>query len=113
MTAPVVRVADLSLTGPEGPVFGPVDAAVWPAVLTAVVGPAGSGRSALLLALSGRMRGCAGTVLLDGAERPRRGDARRLRARSAVARLAGRSARSSRTRHRPGSSRRGRSTSCA
>ena len=89
MTAPVVRVAGLSLDGPEGPVFAPVDVTVRPGLLTAVVGPGGSGRSALLLALSGRMRGCRGTVLLDGVEHPRRGDARRLRSRSAVARLAG------------------------
>jgi ABC-2 type transport system ATP-binding protein len=89
VSAPVVRVAGLALDGPEGPVFGPVDATVWPGMLTAVVGPAGSGRSALLLALTGRMRGCTGTVLLADAERPHRGDARRLRSRSAVARLGG------------------------
>ena len=87
MTVPVVRVAGLALEGPEGAVFAPVDAAVWPGMLTAVVGPAGSGRSALLLALTGRMRGCTGTVLLADADRPHRADARRLRARSAVARL--------------------------
>ncbi|MGI3779694.1 MAG: ATP-binding cassette domain-containing protein, partial [Janthinobacterium lividum] len=64
--AAVVEVDHLSLVGPEGPVFTDVSLAVETGRLTVVVGPGGSGRSSLLLALCGRMRGCTGTVRSQG-----------------------------------------------
>ena len=86
--APVVEAHHLSLVGPEGAVFTDVSLVVEPGRLTAVVGPGGSGRSSLLLALTGRMRGCTGTVRAQG--RPVRSgrDLRALRRASAVARIA-------------------------
>ena len=86
--ATVVEAEHLSLAGPGGPVFTDVSVAVEPARLTVVVGPGGSGRSSLLLALTGRMRGCVGTVRTQG--RPVRSgrELRALRGRTAVARVA-------------------------
>lgn len=78
-------VRGLRLEGPQGPVFGPVDLTVPPGRHAAVLGPQGSGRSALLLALAGRMKGVTGEIrvgALDGARHPRR-----LRQRTAVARI--------------------------
>lgn len=85
---PVVEVEHLGLVGPEGPVFNDVSFAVAPARVTLLVGPSGSGRSSLLLALVGRMRGVTGTVTHQG--RPVRGarGLRALRRASAVARAA-------------------------
>jgi len=83
---PVLEVERLSLRTPAGPVFTELTFSVPRGGLTAVVGPSGSGRSALLLALGGRMRGLTGSVRLGGrAARSRPAD---LRARTAVARLA-------------------------
>lgn len=85
---PVVEAQHLSLAGPEGPVFTDVSLAVAPGRLTVVVGPGGSGRSSLLLALCGRMRGVSGTLRTQG--RPVRSarDLRALRRTSSVARVA-------------------------
>jgi ABC-2 type transport system ATP-binding protein len=85
--AAVVETSHLSLVGPEGPVFTDVSLAVRPGRLTVVVGPGGSGRSSLLLALCGRMRGCTGTVNAQG--RPVRSgrDLRALRRRTSLARI--------------------------
>jgi ABC-type multidrug transport system ATPase subunit len=86
--APVVAAEPLTLVGPEGPVFTDVSLAVEPGRLTVVVGPGGSGRSSLLLALTGRMRGCTGVLRAQG--RPARSgrELRALRGRTAVARVA-------------------------
>ena len=85
---PVVAAAHLSLTGPEGPVFTDVSVAIAPRRLTVLAGPSGTGRSSLLLALSGRMRGSAGTLRLHGRAVRSGRDLRRLRATTAVARIA-------------------------
>lgn len=69
----------LTLRTGQGPVFGPVDLVLPPQTHLAVLGSQGSGRSALLLALTGRLMGVAGDlvltggpvdVALDGPERP-------------------------------------------
>lgn len=85
--APVVAAEHLALVGLEGPVFTDVSFDVLPGRLTVLVGPGGSGRSSLLLALSGRMRGCTGTVRWQG--RPVRSgrDLRALRRSTSVARI--------------------------
>lgn len=77
----------LSLVGLQGPVFTDVSFVVPPARLTVLVGPGGSGRSSLLLALCGRMRGCTGTVRWQ--DRPVRSgrDLRALRRGTSVARI--------------------------
>ncbi|MFG2999855.1 ABC transporter ATP-binding protein [Streptomyces sp. NPDC048340] len=48
------------MSGPDGPVFGPIDAEIGKGQLVAVVGPGGSGRSSLLMALAGRLQGGEG-----------------------------------------------------
>ena len=84
---PVVEAEHLSLAGPEGPVFRDVSLAVLPHRLTALVGPSGSGRSSLLLALTGRMRGIDGTLRFHGHDVRSGRDLRRFRVATAVARL--------------------------
>ena len=69
----------LTLRGSRGPVFGSLDLVLPPQTHLAVLGTQGSGRSALLLALTGRLQGVRGElvltggpvdVALDGPERP-------------------------------------------
>src|SRR5699024_3895760 len=61
---PAIDVEELSVDATD-PVFGPVDITVEPGGIALVIGPAGSGKTALLLTLTGRMRatGGSGTVL--------------------------------------------------
>lgn len=63
--------------GPEGLVFSDLDLRVEPGSLTAVTGPGGSGRTAALLVLAGRMRTIAGWLEVDGLRLPRK--ARKVR----------------------------------
>jgi len=64
---PPVLVADALLaTGARGVVFGPVSLRVAPGELVALVGPGGSGRTSLLLALAGRFALAAGRVEVAG-----------------------------------------------
>ena len=85
---PVVEARHLGLVGPDGPVLTDVSLTVEPTRLTVVVGPGGSGRSSLLLALCGRMRGTTGTLLAQGRPVRTGRDLRALRRRSSVARIA-------------------------
>ena len=67
--APVIQLRDAAVRGPRGPVFGPLThASANP--ITVVCGPRGSGRTGLLLALSGRMRLTGGSARVLGDERP-------------------------------------------
>lgn len=61
----------LSLRGPRGWVYRGVDFTAGPDTLVAVEGPAGSGRTSLLLTLAGRMRPTSGTATVDGLRLPR------------------------------------------
>ncbi|HIT76387.1 MAG TPA: ATP-binding cassette domain-containing protein [Candidatus Avipropionibacterium avicola] len=61
---PLMELTDLALVHRGEPVFGPVTATIPTGVLVVVHGAAGSGRSSLLLALAGRMRGTTGTATL-------------------------------------------------
>ena len=65
--APPLMVAEgLLATGPRGRVFGPIAVRVAAGELLAVTGPGGSGRTALLLALSGRLRVAGGRLIVGG-----------------------------------------------
>jgi ABC-type multidrug transport system ATPase subunit len=65
--APPLMVANgLLATGPRGKAFGPVTISVAAGELLAVTGPGGSGRTALLLALSGRLRVAGGRLIVGG-----------------------------------------------
>jgi ABC-type glutathione transport system ATPase component len=68
----VVVARGLTVSGPWGPVYGPVDLDVEEGGVTVLVCPAGSGRTALLLTLAGRMRAQRGTLSVFGATTPRR-----------------------------------------
>jgi ABC-type multidrug transport system ATPase subunit len=85
---PLVAANQLSLVGPDGPVFTDVSLSVQPGRATVLVGPGGSGRSSLLLALCGRMSGCTGTLRAHGGPVRSRRDLRALRRASSVARIA-------------------------
>ncbi len=81
---PVLRARGLGLRVGDRPVFADVDLDVLPASVVAVVGLAGTGRSSLLLGLTGRMALTAGTLEVSGTS-----DAKRIRALTAVARITG------------------------
>ena len=83
---PLLTARRLSVSTPRGPVFGPIDISLEAGTVTAVVGIPDSGKSTLLLALTGRMRGVSGELVVagqDGVAHPRR-----VAKISAVARIA-------------------------
>ena len=82
---PIIRATKLSLDTRHGTVFTDVSLTLEPDRLGIVCGPSGSGRSALLLALCGRMRGLTGELRVAGFDGI--GQARRVRAISAPARV--------------------------
>lgn len=84
---PAVVAAGLGRQGEAGWIFRDVDFTVLPGALAAIVGPAGSGRSSLLLALAGRMRPTAGTLTVLGHDLA--GDPAGVRDLTSVARAAG------------------------
>lgn len=83
---PLLRVSHLGLTSQHGPVFSDVSFALAPHTLGVVHGHSGSGRSSLLLAAAGRMRGLTGHGSCAGHDLLRASAA--IRSRTAVARLA-------------------------
>lgn len=80
----VVQARQLSLRTKRGWVFKDVDLDVADGDLLAVTGPAGSGRSMLLLTLTGRARPSAGTLTVAGAQRRAK-----IRQATSVARITG------------------------
>lgn len=54
------------MTGPWGPVYGPIDLDIEASGVTVLVCPAGTGRTALLMTLAGRMRAVAGDLSVFG-----------------------------------------------
>ncbi|MGK2308515.1 ATP-binding cassette domain-containing protein [Cutibacterium sp. V970] len=62
----VLHAHDLNAQGRQGMIFGPLDMDLAPRQLAVIHGPAGAGKSALLLALSGRFRRTRGTLIIDG-----------------------------------------------
>jgi ABC-type cobalamin/Fe3+-siderophores transport system ATPase subunit len=79
---PAVAARAITMRGPWGPVYGPIDLDVDAGGVTALIHPAGTGRTALLLTLAGRMRPISGTVTVFG-----RSDARKIFAVSALANI--------------------------
>ena len=64
--APVLVAKGLGLLTKSGWVFKDIDLTLRPASVAAIVGPSGTGRSSLLLALSGRMDPNTGTLIVAG-----------------------------------------------
>lgn len=77
---PAVLARGIRMRGPWGPVYGPVDLEIPRGGLTVLVCPAGSGRTALLMTIAGRMAPESGDLDVLGT-----GDARRIFAASAIA----------------------------
>ncbi|WP_197353097.1 ATP-binding cassette domain-containing protein [Streptomyces bathyalis] len=65
-----LRAEDLALDGPRGRVFSGVRFEAAPGSLVALEGPSGSGRTCLLLALSGRMKATGGHAVVGGRRLP-------------------------------------------
>lgn len=86
-TPPVVEAYGLGKHGRKGWVYRDADLVVPDGGVGAVVGEPGTGRSSLLLTISGRMRPSAGEVRVAGFRLPRRG--RRVRRLVSVARIGG------------------------
>ncbi|MGW1273755.1 ATP-binding cassette domain-containing protein [Streptomyces sp. NPDC002491] len=82
-----VAADGLGLRGPRGWVFRGVDVDAAPASLIAIEGASGSGRTSLLLALTGRMKATEGTAAVGAARLPRQMAA--VRRVSALAHVAG------------------------
>lgn len=74
-----VAAADLTLMTPRGTVYENIDVAAPAGALVAFTGPAGSGRTALLLTLAGRMRHTSGRAQICGLPLPRAAAAVRRR----------------------------------
>ncbi len=66
-----VSARGIRMRGPWGPVYGPVDLDVEAGGVTVLVCPAGTGRTALLMTLAGRMRPDAGELEVFGRRRAR------------------------------------------
>ncbi|MEV3853565.1 ATP-binding cassette domain-containing protein [Streptomyces sp. NPDC050095] len=66
-----VRAAGFGVKGPRGWAFRGVDIEAAPGSLVAVEGPSGSGRTCLLLALTGRMRSSEGTAAVGAFRLPK------------------------------------------
>lgn len=82
-----VTAEGLGLKGPRGWAFRGITFEAGPGSLVAVEGPSGTGRTCLLLALTGRMKATEGTAVVGGARLPKQlGAVRRM---SAVAHVAG------------------------
>ncbi|MFF7370742.1 ATP-binding cassette domain-containing protein [Streptomyces tricolor] len=82
-----VRAEGLGLKGPRGWAFRGVTVDAEPGSLIAIEGPSGSGRTCLLLALTGRMKPTEGVATVGGFKLPRQMAA--LRRFSAVANVTG------------------------
>ncbi|HOA26783.1 MAG: ATP-binding cassette domain-containing protein [Propionibacteriaceae bacterium] len=82
---PLVVAKGLALRTPRGHVFNPVTATVPRGSVAAVAGGDGTGKSALLLALTGRMRGITGGLTVDGVDAVAHPG--RVRAATSVARI--------------------------
>lgn len=83
----LVQARDVTVRWTHGTAMGPVSFDATAGLPLAVSGPAGAGRSTLLLALAGRVRGLSGELVVDGVDAV--AHPRRLRRSTAVARIGG------------------------
>ncbi|MFD0169389.1 ATP-binding cassette domain-containing protein [Streptomyces decoyicus] len=67
-----VTAAGFGVKGPRGWAFRNIDLSAGPGSLIAVQGPSGSGRTCLLLALTGRMKSAGGTAEVGGLPLPKK-----------------------------------------
>lgn len=79
---PAISARAITMRGPWGPVYGPIDLDIDAGGVTALIHPAGTGRTALLMTLAGRMRPVSGAVSVFGHT-----DARKIFAVSALANI--------------------------
>lgn len=82
-----VTAEDFGVKGPRGWAFRGISLDAGPGSLIAVEGPSGSGRTSLLLALTGRMKASEGTAVVGGSTLPKQSAA--VRRISALANVAG------------------------
>jgi hypothetical protein len=68
---PAVIARGITMRGPWGPVYGPIDLAIDTGGVTVLLCPAGSGRTALLMTLAGRMSPVRGELSVFGLRRAR------------------------------------------
>jgi ABC-type dipeptide/oligopeptide/nickel transport system ATPase subunit len=66
---PAITARAITMRGPWGPVYGPLDLEVQQGGVTALIGPAGPGRTAVLMTLAGRMKPVAGSLEVLGRTR--------------------------------------------
>jgi ABC-type dipeptide/oligopeptide/nickel transport system ATPase subunit len=66
---PAIVARGLEMSGPWGPVYGPVDLEIRRGGVTVLRGPAGTGRTALLMTLAGRMKPNGGSLDVLGESR--------------------------------------------
>lgn len=71
MSTHAVVAKDLALRGSRGPVYGPLSLEVPTGSVFALTGPAGSGRTSLLLTLTARFRPSQGSLTILGEVMPR------------------------------------------
>lgn len=71
MDGVAVTAEGFGLQGPRGWAFRGIDVAAEPGALIAVEGASGSGRTSLLLALTGRMKATEGAAVVGGARLPK------------------------------------------
>ena len=67
---PGIVARGLSVSGPDGVAFGPLDISLEEGGLHVLQGPSGSGRTSLLLTLAGRFKPVAGELEVLGASEP-------------------------------------------
>ncbi|MGV0812199.1 hypothetical protein ABQF34_09585 [Mycolicibacterium boenickei] len=66
---PAITARGITMRGPWGPVYGPIDLDIDEGGVTVLVAPAGTGRTALLMTLAGRMRSVGGQLSVFGRTR--------------------------------------------
>lgn len=69
---PAVIASGITMRGPWGPVYGPVDLEIPDGGVTVLVCPAGTPRDALLMTIAGRMKPMSGQLTVLGATRAKR-----------------------------------------
>ena len=76
----LVQARGLEMAGRESMVFGPLDFDIPQGNIGVLTGQQGSGRSALLLALSGRLKGVKGHLVINGEDVTRLASMAKLKA---------------------------------